>query len=183
MRLFIALELPEAVRAELAAVQGRLPGGSIRWVRAGGMHLTLQFLGEADGGVVEPLIAGLAAIPREPLRLRLDGLGTFGGRAPRVVWAGVGGDSGALMRLQAAVVAATAPLGFAAEARPWSPHLTLGRARQDARPDALRALADAVRSAPPPAPLEWDAGGPVLFESKLGPGGAAYTALGPAAGS
>lgn len=179
MRLFIALELPEAVKAELAAVQGRLPREAVRWVRAEGMHLTLQFLGEADGGLVEPLVAALAAIPRVPLQLRLAGLGTFGGRTPRVVWAGVAGDTEALARLQAAVVAATAPLGFVAEARPWSPHLTLGRARQDARPDALRALADAVRRAPPPAPLEWDAGSPILFESKLGPRGAAYVALGP----
>lgn len=180
MRLFIALSLPEAVRAELAAAQGRLPGEAVRWAAPEGMHLTLQFLGEADDALAAPLVAALGAIPRAPLRLRLAGLGAFpDGRRPRVIWAGVGGETARLAALQAAVLAATTPLGFAAEARPWSPHITLGRARQGAAPAALRALGEALGRMPPPPPVEWEAGRPTLYASRLGPGGAAYTALGP----
>jgi 2'-5' RNA ligase len=181
MRLFIALELPDLVKAELAAAQGRLRAGGhpVRWADAAGVHLTLQFLGEADPGLVGPLLAGLAAIPAAPIALRLDGLGAFpSARQPRVVWAGVAGDTAALARLHAAVTAATGPLGFPAEARPFSPHLTLGRARQDARPEQLRALGEALRAAAPPAPAAWDAGPPTLFRSELTPRGAIYTALG-----
>jgi 2'-5' RNA ligase len=180
MRLFIALELPDEVRSELAAVQGRLPGDGVRWAAPASMHLTLQFLGEAAEALVAPLVVALAAAPRVDLRLRLAGLGAFPDQwRPRVIWAGVGGEMARLTELQAAVVAATAPLGFAVEARPWSPHITLGRARQGAAPAALRALGEALDRAAHPPPLEWEAGRPTLYASRLGPGGAVYTALGP----
>lgn len=183
MRLFIALELPQDVKAELAQAQRGLPAGAVRWADVAGMHLTLQFLGETDEGLVAPLVAGLAAIPAELIRLSLAGLGGFPNlRQPRVVWAGVAGDTAALVRLQAAVVAATEPLGFAPEARAFKAHLTLGRARKDARPDQLRAVGEAVAKAAPPAPLAWEAGHPTLYQSTLTPRGAIYTALGPGGG-
>jgi 2'-5' RNA ligase len=181
MRLFIALQLPEEVKAALAAAQARLPDQAVRWTSPAAIHLTLQFLGEADEALVEPLVAALAALPAEPIRLRLAGLGAFpNSRQPRVVWAGVAGDTEALLRLQAAVTTATAPLGFAGEARAFKPHLTLGRARQDARPEALRALGAALGAVEPPPPLVWEAGRATLYQSTLTPRGAIYTDLGPA---
>lgn len=181
MRLFIALDLPATVRAELAGAQARLRAGRypVRWADPAGMHLTLQYLGEADAGVVASLLAALAAIERAPFQLDLGRLGAFPNlRQPRVVWAGVGGDTAALAGLQRAVVAATAPLGFGAEERAYTPHLTLGRVRGEAGRDELRALGEAVAAAPRPSPLAWQAGPPILFQSTLTPGGAVYTPLG-----
>jgi RNA 2',3'-cyclic 3'-phosphodiesterase len=182
MRLFIALELPEAVRAELAATQARLRAGTppppLRWADPAGFHLTLQFLGEAPASLVAPLAEALAALPAPPLSLRLDGLGAFPNlRRPQVVWVGVAGDTAALAALRAEVLAATAPLGFGVEARDFRPHLTLGRAQRTAHPLRLEALGTAIERAAPPAPLSWPGGRPILFQSTLGAGGAVYTRL------
>lgn len=182
MRLFIALDLPDDVRAELAAAQGRLRRGghAVRWASAEGLHLTLQFLGEVEEGRVEGLLAVLAGLPASSFALRLGGLGAFpSAERPRVIWVGLDGYLDALGELQRAVTAATLPLGFPAEERPYAPHLTLGRARQDVGAAQTRALAEALRAAAPPAPLSWRAGRPLLFHSVSTPNGVVYTVVGP----
>jgi 2'-5' RNA ligase len=184
MRLFIALDLPEPVRAALAGAQARLFGHPVRWADVAGLHLTLQFLGEVEASLVEPLLGALVPFTDARVDLALAGLGAFPNlRQPRVVWVGVGGDRAGLAELQAAVVAATAPLGFTPEARPFTPHLTLGRVRQGARPKELQALGEAFARLAPPTPLAWEAGPPLLFQSTLTPAGAVYRRLGPAGAS
>lgn len=180
MRLFIALHLPDAVREELGAAQSKLRAHPVRWVDPAAMHLTLQFLGEAGADLAASLLAGLGAIAAPAIHLRLGPLGAFPNpRRARVVWAAVLGDTAALAELQRAVLAVTRPLGFPPEERRFRAHLTLGRVRQEARPEQLRALADALAAADPPAPLEWQAGPPRLIQSTLTPRGPIYTDLGP----
>ena len=179
MRLFIALDLAESARAELVAAQTRLHDHPVRWADPAGMHLTLQFLGEADEALVPPLLTALAAISVGPFQLALGELGAFPNASqPRIIWAGVAGDTAALIRLQRAVTQATAPLGFIPEARPFKPHLTLGRIRQEAHPAQLHALGVALARVAPPAPSVWEAGRPTLFQSTLTARGAVYTRLG-----
>lgn len=182
MRLFIALDLPAPVRAELAAAQARLRRGghAVRWAAVDGLHLTLQFLGEVDPALVPELLAALGPVSAPAFTLRLGDLDAFPSPArPRVIWAGLAGDTAALAGLQAAVLAATALLGFTPEDRPFTPHLTLGRARQDVSPEQIQRLSQALRAAEPPAPLGWVAGRPQLFESRSTARGVVYTALGP----
>jgi 2'-5' RNA ligase len=182
MRLFIAIDLPDPVRAALAEAQSRLRRGdpAVRWAAVEGMHLTLQFLGEVEAGRAPDLLAALADISALPFALRLGGLGAFpSADHPRVLWAGLAGDITALGDLQRAVTDATRPLGFIPEDRPFAPHLTLGRARQDVGPADLQALAAALRAAAPPAPVGWDAGRPLLFQSISTPNGVVYTVVGP----
>jgi 2'-5' RNA ligase len=179
MRLFIALDLSEAVRAELVAAQSRLQAHPVRWSDPAGMHLTLQFLGEADEALVPPLLKALAAIPVVPFSLTLGGLGAFPNASqPRIIWAGIDGATDALVRLQSAVTTATAPLGFIPEERAFKAHLTLGRTRQEARPEQLHALGVALARAALPAPVEWATGRPTLFQSTITPRGAVYIRLG-----
>jgi 2'-5' RNA ligase len=183
MRLFIALALPEPVRAALAETQSRLQRGNplVRWATVEGMHLTLQFLGEVASGRVPDLLAALASISAPPFAMRLGELGAFPSvERPRVLWVGLAGDLTALGELQRAVTEATRPLGFIPEERPFAPHLTLGRARQDVLPDQIQALAANLRVAAPPAPMVWDAGRPLLFQSISTPDGVVYTVVGPA---
>lgn len=185
MRLFIALPLPLQVREALAAAQERLRSGHfpVRWTNVEGLHLTLQFLGESESALVSPLIDGLSALETSSIHLMLGGLGAFPDlQRPRVIWAGVGGDLAALDRLRTAVLTVTTGLGFPADPRPFTPHLTLGRLRNDARPDQVRALALALRAAAPLPALTWEAGRPILYQSTLTREGAIYTALGPGAG-
>ena len=147
-RLFVAVELPAGAKEGLAAAVGQLRGlmpAGVRWVNPAGIHLTLKFLGEVDGGLAPPLLAALqremAGVDKTPFPLRLDGLGVFPNRRePRVIWAGVGGDLETLGAVQRRVETAAVSLGLARERREFRPHLTLGRVRDRVLPAARREM-------------------------------------------
>ncbi len=185
MRLFVALELPPAVREAAAEIQGRLKptGAEVKWVRPESMHLTLKFLGEVRPDMVPALQEALehACQGRRALELELSGCGAFPGRGrPRVVWLGVRGQVEELADLAGAVEESLAGLGFAPERRPFRAHLTLGRVRQGRRgrraPDTRelsRALAG-LGSWQGPA---FRAATVALMQSTLTPQGAIYQPL------
>ncbi|MCU0493566.1 MAG: RNA 2',3'-cyclic phosphodiesterase [Chloroflexaceae bacterium] len=179
MRLFIALRLPEAVIQRLAEVQDQLrPSSSrlVKWVAPTSIHLTLQFLGEVAEERVEPLAQALRAtsFDSSPV-LHLGNLGAFPTmRRPQTIWMGLAGDLAGVERSYQAVLAVTAPLGFVPEARPFRPHLTLGRVRREATPPQLRDLAAALAATEPPLPIAWEIGPPLLYQSTLTPQGAVY---------
>ena len=181
-RLFIAAELPPNIKAELVDIQARLRRINlpVSWAAPATMHLTLRFLGETDVALIPNLDrairAGLA--PHSAMTLRLSGAGAFPtDRRPSVVWAGVGGAVAALQRAQAAIEAALGGLGIMPEPKPFHPHLTLGRLRREANPEQQQRLGDAIRSLPPPAPLEWTFERVVLFRSELRREGSIYTKI------
>lgn len=146
MRLFIALNFPDAIRRELwSAIEpirdAPLP---ITWVRPEGIHLTLKFLGHVADARAPEMFAALsrAASGTRPLPLTLGGFGAFPDlRAPRVVWVGLESPPG-LELLQHHVEREFAPLGFPTEPRPFRPHVTLGRAARAARARDFPGLGD-----------------------------------------
>ncbi len=177
MRLFAAMDVPEDVRAAIAAAVAKLRGAcrSAHWARAEGLHVTLKFIGEVAPEKAEGIESALAAVPfPAPIAIDFRGLGFFpNDRHPRVLWAGVKAGP-ALAALAAGVQTALEPLGIAGEARPFSPHLTLARFNS---PRALGNLHAAIQAA---GPLAF--GGTVakefhLYQSVLKPGGAEYTRL------
>ena len=181
-RLFIAVEVSPAARAELAAAQSRLQRGNfpVKWVAPDAMHLTLHFLGETDVALLPRLSAALATAlsGHGRMMLRLDGAGAFPNlHRPNVIWAGVGGATAALGRAQAAAGAALEALGLPRETRSFRTHLTLGRARRDAATAELSRLGAAIRALPPIAPVAWDVERVVLFRSQLQPSGPVYTEI------
>lgn len=138
MRLFVAVNLPEAVRQELwqSAAPLRERGYPVRWSAPEGLHVTLKFLGEVGEARLEACRAALGAAVRgaRPLALPMSGFGAFpDARHPRVIWAGVAPEP-ALELLQDRVEREFGPLGFPPEGRPFRPHISLGRARRGARP-------------------------------------------------
>lgn len=138
MRLFVALNLPSQVRQDVWQTTEPLRerGLPLKWVRPAGIHLTLKFLGEVADERQPELVAALgrAAAGARALTLVLSGFGVFPDfRRPRVIWVGVAPEP-ALELLQHHVEQQFAPLGFATEARPFRPHITLGRAGREARP-------------------------------------------------
>ncbi len=179
MRLFIAINLPQEERARLdrevrALRAARLP---VRWVAADALHLTLKFLGEVpDGQVAEVETVSTAVAARfAPFRLELGGLGAFPNlRNPRVVWVGVQAPP-ELARLAGALEDAMAGLGFPRETRPFSPHLTLGRAERDARAGDFRGLPALAAQFGFRADVE--ARSADLMRSHLSPRGARYERL------
>jgi RNA 2',3'-cyclic 3'-phosphodiesterase len=150
IRSFIAIELPPEVKSTLARVQTQLKSGSkapVKWVDPGSIHLTLQFLGYIDSGITGNITAALEQACRgmRPFPIGLEGLGVFPNqRRVRVVWVGLTGEVEKLGLLQGRIASGLAPLGFKAEVRPFSPHVTLARVREQATPEERQSLGQLV---------------------------------------
>ncbi|BDG04063.1 RNA 2',3'-cyclic phosphodiesterase [Anaeromyxobacter oryzae] len=186
-RLFVALEPPDGVRrrmATLAADLRRAAGRAaddVRWVPAENVHLTLQFLGAVPEERVADVVSAVtaAAAAARPLSLEVKGAGGFpNARRPRVLWLGLHGDVEPARAFVADLGRRLAPLGFPPEARAWSAHLTVGRARD---PRGAPGLAGALASQAEGDGVPWRVADVVLFESHLSPKGPRYEALARAA--
>jgi 2'-5' RNA ligase len=153
IRSFIAIELPLEIRSTLARLQNRLKSGScepVKWVDPDSIHLTLKFLGNIDTALIGKITAALeeACLGVPPFSLEINGLGVFPNeRRVRVVWVGLTGETETLAELQKRIDGKLAPLGFKAEARSFTPHLTLARVREQASMDERHALGQLVSSA------------------------------------
>lgn len=170
MRLFVGIDLPAAVKDQLVQLQGGIPAA--RWTTRQQMHLTLFFLGETDR--MQEIGAALAALQVAPFELTLAGVGRFPQnprRPPTVLWAGIQ-EQPALARLHQQVTAALVGLGFTAESRPFSPHVTLARLGDRVPRPAVDAFLQDHRAFRIEAiPIHEF----VLFSSVLRPEGARYT--------
>lgn len=185
MRLFLAIEIPQAVRREvarrIAGLRDRLPRA--RWVDPEILHLTLLFFGQVAEAEVPALGTALrAAFARHaPMELRLAGGGTFPPRRPaRVAWVSLETTEAMenpdhLAALQAdATAAAAESIGFVPEDRPFHPHVTVARCEPFWPRDAAEKFAAAFPGA---VGQPWVADHGVLFESKLSPRGPRYRAV------
>ncbi len=184
LRTFIALPLPTEWIALLAEVIDHLDSaasGGVRWVRPSGIHLTLKFLGATDPPLAPRILDGLLESMDGALApaLSLSGLGTFPNRNnPRVIWAGVSGDLETLADLQQRVETLAVGLGWAAERRPFRPHLTIGRVRDRISAAERRRLVAAISNCAVPRLASWRPDAVRLYKSELTPRGAIYTNLG-----
>jgi len=188
-RLFVAVPLPEPTCAAIEAVVGRVrakvagaeaAGGRVRWVRLDGLHVTLRFLGEITERQLQQALALPEREQLESFSLRVEGLGAFPGlRNPRIVWAGVTGetldDLRHLEHLQKRTERWARDLGLPPENKRYTSHVTLGRPR---RPfENLRELMDDVAAREfrtPPVRIDELH----LVRSTLAPGGSIYTTIG-----
>jgi RNA 2',3'-cyclic 3'-phosphodiesterase len=171
LRLFVALELPEAARAALAAFRDAAADPDVwRPVPDEHLHLTLAFLGRRPAGDVAIVSSVLQEAAGAAPRLALAGALLLPPRRARVLCASLDDLDGALGELQARVSDELAAAGvYTPEKRPFRAHATVARLRARAR--APRSVSAA------PEPLEF-AGGPLtLFESRLHPHGARYEPL------
>ena len=182
-RAFIALSLPPLLKCGLEQVvqnlAAQVPRG-VRWVGLDGIHLTLKFLGNIDPTQVEDITEAVqrASLGASPFRLLLSGLGTFPNeKRPRVIWAGVQGDLESVGKLQAGIEAEVYGLGFPREKRPFTPHLTLGRVRDQAGSSERLGIGAAVSSCSMGPTEPWLVESVRLVRSHLGPGGATYSDL------
>ncbi|MFC2049794.1 RNA 2',3'-cyclic phosphodiesterase [Chloroflexota bacterium] len=183
IRSFIAIELSEEVKSGLRRLQAdlKLPQHTfVKCVSPDGIHLTLKFLGNISPqkvaeitGVMEQASQGIS-----PFRLQITELGAFPNmRQPRVMWVGIKGELDKLQAWQKRIDDGLVPLGFAKETRPFTPHLTLARVRENCSPGDRRDLGELVMK----TPVELDYALPVnslnLMKSQLLPGGAVYSRL------
>lgn len=179
IRTFIAVEIGDAIRKRVVALQERLAKSAddVRWVEPAGMHVTLVFLGEVDEReVMDVCRAVKVAAGREPpFPLAVAGVGAFPNtRRPKTVWAGITDGADALQRIHGALDEALADLGgYRKEERAYTPHLTLGRVNGTG--DGLVAEF--------PKLMAWSGGQTtvnelVVFASELTREGPVYTPLG-----
>jgi 2'-5' RNA ligase len=183
MRLFTAIELPIDVRNH---IHGTARGALTRAlhsddappnVRPESLHVTLTFLGEVADQDVPSVCNALRAIqPVGNILLWTDHLGYFPPRGPvRVVFAGLGGDVDRLCQLYSSVENVCEHLGHRKEARPYTPHVTVLRARKPIR-ESLRSRIsrEAAPFFPGPRFLATEF---ALMQSDLRPSGPVYTPI------
>ena len=182
-RLFIAVSIPEEVKARMEAAQEELRRAlrshSVRWTRPEQFHLTLKFLGAVAAARAAELEGALRAACREfgPLQLRAERVGFFPDqRYPRVVWLGVQDADDRLTRLQQAVDTATR--AFAAEQKEerFSGHVTLARIKGLHRSEA-EALSQAAAGMGERLFGQWTALEVELMRSELMSQGARHSSL------
>lgn len=190
MRVFLALDLPAAMRAaawswgrDLAERLGPDADRALTWVPAERMHVTLRFFGELETPHVDRLAQALTRAPfagaATPAAFGFAGIFPPAGRA-RVVWLGFSDGQDALRRLHAGI---HTRLGELAEPDDelFIPHLTIARVkhgdRVPGRPGAFgRNLRLACMNLPPPD-TRGQLNALTLYESRPGPRGPDYEPL------
>jgi 2'-5' RNA ligase len=176
MRLFLAIELPAAVREHLVRVQQALAPafGKASFTKAQSLHITLKFLGEVSDRDMQKLTESLRAVRSSAeIHLISERVDFFTDPRPvRIVAAIFGGDEKALAGLHAAVEQRCQYLGFDREKRRYTPHATLARARP-ILPPATRELVQRSADGLFPGP-SFDMREFVLMQSRLQASGAEY---------
>jgi len=182
IRAFIAIDLPLSIQTGLDEIIRKLKSPAsqaIHWVPAKNIHLTLKFLGDVSPANLELLkkIVAAEAGRQAAFEFTVAGMGAFPSiLRPRVVWVGVQAPP-ALASLQRAIDVETQRLGYAAEERAFSPHLTLGRISHKASPQEVRQAAEVLQSAQVGDLGRCFVDSVKIFRSDLQPGGAVYTQL------
>lgn len=167
MRLFTALALPDEIARPLLLMQAGVPGA--RWQKREQLHLTLRFIGEVDGAEANAIDDALAAITAPSFTLELKGVGSFGGKNPRDLWAGAAPNE-ALVHLNRKIESALQRIGLEPEARKFTPHVTLARLRNAPRGAVMDYLTDhALYASTPFAVTAF-----CLYSSKLTSDGSIY---------
>lgn len=133
MRLFVALDLPDDVKAYLAGLCGGLPGA--RWTRPNQFHLTLKFIGEIDHAKADDVAETLCDIDAEPFDLKIKGLGIFGAgsKRPHMLFAKVE-ECPRLMSLRDKIEYRLTRIGIKPEHRKFIPHVSLARLKDSSLP-------------------------------------------------
>jgi RNA 2',3'-cyclic 3'-phosphodiesterase len=174
LRLFVALDLPAAARAALAAFRdAEVSAAPDVWrpVRDSALHLTLAFLGhrpEDEVAVITPVLEGCAG---EAPPLALGPALLLPPRRARVLCASVEDGAGTLAELQARVSGGLADAGvYEPETRPFRAHATVARLRSGARPPRTTATEGPDRVA-------FHGEAVTLYRSSLRRGGAQYEPL------
>ena len=194
IRAFLAVELSQELRTELAVVQQELKRRiepemkrdiHISWTQPASIHLTLKFLGDMDEQAIEPLLAAVeqAIGSQMAVNVPLKRLGAFPRpQSPRVLWVGPsenwerGAEAKRIAEIHGALEQACEGLRFLRETRPFSPHLTLARIKAGERQVGV-ALAKGGVLDRPLSLGSLAVKSVVLMKSELKPTGSVYTTL------
>ena len=178
MRLFVAVPLPAEVKDDLGKLvdDWRKSGDKVNWVNKENLHFTLKFLGKTPLDKLAGLKSGLSNQLHGEIafNISLAGAGAFPNwERARVLWIGVSEGKEKLGGLAQKVESGTRSLGFPADERGFSAHLTLGRMKDS---QLSNGLSSKLRTCSFVA-KDIIVSEVVLFQSELAPGGSIYTPL------
>ena len=173
MRLFFGIQPTAEARTAISGVLSQASdtlgsaSSALRWIVHENLHLTLQFLGKVPRDRLEALVMALR--PRfalRPFTVSLDRFGAFPSSGPpRTIWLGLGSGVNEVREIHAELGRRLTVLRFEPETRPYLPHLTVARVRDEQRRRAA-AVRSTLASIPVPA-IEWQVTHASLFESDL----------------
>ena len=189
MRLFIALNIDDAIRERIArfleGVRGFAPDS--RWVRPESLHVTLKFIGEKPEPAVEQIKRELDTVSSGAFEIQFRNYGFFPSpKSARVFWVGIASGP-QLPSLAAIIDEKMAALGIPKEEHAFSPHLTLARGaggsgsprrnKRDAPNRSFQHLQEKLAALPAPEFGTMMAREFFLYQSQLSPKGSKYTKL------
>ncbi|MBM3137602.1 MAG: RNA 2',3'-cyclic phosphodiesterase [Chloroflexi bacterium] len=149
LRTFLAIELPDSTKGNIndhIQTLRSFTKSSIKWVAQDNLHITMKFLGEFDPSHINKLHNLLThTINSIPVfKIHIDRMGAFPNlRAPKVIWLGFN-MSDNLRKIYRCIEESVVNLGYDADDRPFSPHLTIGRIRRDLPGDEIRNIGEAM---------------------------------------
>lgn len=174
MRVFLALEISPSVKEYLQGIikimASRITG--VRWVKSEGQHITLKFFGELDEAMVENIRTRLLSIDDkfEPFEATIKGIDAFPNkRRARVIVVTLEKGVDIAKAIFNDIEVALLPLGFEGEKRDYTPHITLGRKKEQS-PILERDIPDLNG-------MGFIVDRLVMFRSTLTPQGAIYSPL------
>jgi 2'-5' RNA ligase len=150
VRSFIAIELPDELKLGLTQLEAQLKMSKqpwVKWVDPYSIHLTLKFLGSIAVDRISEITRAMEEAIQgiSPFRLEVKDLGVFPNlRRVQVAWVGISGEVDKLSQLQQHLESNLARLGFAPERRPFTPHLTLARLRNQASLDERQSFGQLI---------------------------------------
>jgi RNA 2',3'-cyclic 3'-phosphodiesterase len=122
MRLFVALPIPDWIADDIARIQWGIEDA--RWSPRENLHITLRFIGDADAHQGRELDDLLGAISVAPFEIEAGGVDHFNHDQPYALWLGVK-KTAPLLALHKACERACQGVGFGAETRTYTPHITI----------------------------------------------------------
>lgn len=187
MRIFVALDIDEAIRNRIARFMDGLRGfaSDARWVRPESLHVTLKFIGERTPENVNHMKEALKPVQASAIEMNIRGFGFFpSAKSPRVFWVGIEAEP-SLAALASMVDDTMATLGVAKEEHVFSPHLTLARGgasrsprnRSDGSKHGFQRLQEKLAALPVPEFGTMTAREFFLYQSHLSRGGSQYEKL------
>jgi 2'-5' RNA ligase len=183
LRTFIAVEIPPHVQITIQQktepLRKAIGTSLVRWVPAQNVHLTLKFLGDVSPASVDSLTQMLrtAADTSPAFDMQISGLGSFPSlRRPRVLYIGIQAPA-ELEALYRGIESACARLGYESENRSFSPHLTLGRVKQDASAADQQRIRRAFEETKIDSLGTARVNSVHLYKSDLKPSGSVYTQI------
>ncbi len=178
IRTFFAVDISDGQRQAVSSIldEFRKLDVHVKWVKPENLHVTLKFLGDTDEDTIpqicETVNSAIRGVPS--FVFSLEDLGQFpNARNPRVIWAGIRDGYESLRALSGRINNAVKQLGFKPGKRRFSPHLTIGRVKDNRNIRTLMneiSVIDFVSETSLVSEV-------ILYQSTLRPQGPIYTPL------